>query len=122
VARKAPNLQVVTEPQRLVDPLAPPADLGPTGTALWSSIQQQYQIGDNGGRAILFAACQSADRAEVLRQQIDADGVVIRNKAGIRDHPLLKHETAARSLTIRSLLRLGLDVEPIGRPGRPAGS
>jgi hypothetical protein len=39
---------------------------------------------------------------------------------GIKDHPALKHELANRSLVIRTLARLGLDVEavkPLGRPG-----
>jgi hypothetical protein len=106
----------------LADVREPPSDLGPTGARLWSSIQRQYGISDSGGLAILQVACQSADRAEGLREQIDRDGVVVLCRTGIRDHPLLKHETAARSLTVRSLLRLGLDVEPVGRPGRPGGS
>jgi hypothetical protein len=37
----------------------------------------------------------------------------------LRDHPLLKHELAARGFITKSLHRLGLDVEPIGRIGRP---
>jgi hypothetical protein len=41
---------------------------------------------------------------------------------GVRDHPLLKHELAARSFVTRALHRLNLDVEPTrDGPGRPPG-
>jgi hypothetical protein len=43
---------------------------------------------------------------------------------GIRDHPALKHELANRSFVSKTLVRLGLDVEPvrgIGRPGHGLG-
>nr|WP_210328497.1 hypothetical protein [Mesorhizobium amorphae] len=55
--------------------------------------------------------------------QIDADGAVLRVKGGgLKDHPALKHEIAARSLCIRTLARLGLDLEPLrSGPGRPPG-
>jgi hypothetical protein len=37
-----------------------------------------------------------------------------------KEHPLVKHELAARSFVVRTLARLGLDVDhakPVGRPG-----
>ena len=43
---------------------------------------------------------------------------------GIKDHPALKHELANRSFVSKTLVRLGLDVEPvrgIGRPGDGLG-
>jgi hypothetical protein len=121
VVRKTPSAKLtVVEPS--TDPWAPPGDLGPTGVELWRSIQEQYQIGDSGGLAMLKLACASADRAERCRAQSDEEGEVVRGRTGIRDHPLLKHELAARSFTVRTLQRLGLDVEPVGPRGRPPGS
>ena len=64
-------------------------------------------------------ACQSADRAEDCRLRIAQDGQVVETRQGPKDHPLIKHETAARSLTIRTLQRLGLDLEPLKPMGRP---
>ncbi|RWF41845.1 MAG: hypothetical protein EOS65_10910 [Mesorhizobium sp.] len=102
---------------------APPRPLGQHGTALWQSVNGQYAIEDAAGIEFLTTACQALDRAEALKAQIDADGAVIRTKAGLKDHPGLKHETAARSLCIRTLARLGLDLEPLhGGPGRPPGA
>ena len=59
-------------------------------------------------------------RAEDCRVQIERDGLVVKTKSEPRDHPALKHELANRSFVIRALTRLGLDVEPLGRVGRPS--
>lgn len=98
----------------------PARKLGRYGAALWQSIMSEYQIADSGGVEMLCSACQQLDRAESLREQIDRDGEIIRTKAGPREHPGLKHELAARAFVVRTLARLGLDVEaikPVGRPG-----
>ncbi len=114
------NLKLVADNPPLT--CAPPRPLGQHGMALWRSVVAQYAIEDAAGIEFLVTACQALDRAEALKAQIDADGAVIRTKAGLKDHPGLKHETAARSLCIRTLARLGLDLEPLhGGPGRPAG-
>jgi len=97
----------------------PTRTLGKHGTTLWRAIMSEYQIEDSGGVEMLTAACQCLDRAESLREQIDSDGDIIRTKAGMREHPGLKHELAARAFVIRTLARLGLDseaIKPIGRP------
>lgn len=122
MVKKSANLTLIrTAPA--ADLLRPPADLGEHGAELWRTIQEQYRIDDAGGLAMLKLACESADRAQKCKQQIDKDGEVVRGRTGVRDHPLLRHELAARSFTVRTLLRLGLDVEPLhGRPGRPAGT
>ena len=41
---------------------------------------------------------------------------------GITDHPALKHELANRGFVSKTLVRLGLDVEPVRGIGRPAHS
>jgi hypothetical protein len=102
--------------------LPPPDGLGATGTALWRKITTLYAFDDPGSVETLFQACAAADRAEACREAIESDGVLIRTKAGVRDHPLIKHELAARAFTVRSLARLGLDLEPVrDRVGRPGG-
>jgi len=118
--KKPPSLAVVrSEP--LSDLMVPPPDLGDTGRHLWSSIQAQYRIHDSGGLAMLKLACESADRAQACRERIDHDGLMLRTKSGLKEHPLLKAELGARSFTVRTLQRLGLDVEAIGSPGRQSG-
>jgi hypothetical protein len=46
--------------------------------------------------------------------------MVIMTKLGRKDNPLIKHETTARAFVVRTLCRLGLNVEPIRGPGRPS--
>ena len=98
----------------------PPRKLGTYGLALWQSVTSEYRIEDAGGVEMLCQACQQLDQAEALHERVVADGVVIYTKTGPKDHPALKHELAARSFVVRTLARLGLDVEairPVGRPG-----
>jgi hypothetical protein len=100
--------------------LEPPRTLGKVGLNLWNRITSAYAIDDEGGREMLAQCCAAADRAESLRTQIDKDGEVILTKMGKKDNPLLKHEIAVRSFVVRTLSRLGLNVEPARGPGRPA--
>ena len=103
------------------NPDAPPATLGKAGAHLWRAIMSEYNIADSGGREILRQACVSADRAAECAAIIERDGYTVRTPQGIKDHPLLKHELAARAFVVRSLHKLGLDIEPVRVPGRPSG-
>lgn len=103
-------------------PGAPPRPLGKHGMALWRSVTAEYAIEDAGGVELLCMACSALDRAEACREQIDRDGETIRTKTtGLKDHPVLKHELANRAFVVRTLGRLGLDVEAIKPVGRPGG-
>jgi hypothetical protein len=102
--------------------IKPTRKLGSAGQNLWASVTAEYAIADSGGVEMLVQACQALDRAEKCRALIDRDGEVIANAKGLRDHPLLKSELANRSFVVRTLQRLGLDVEPVRPVGRPAGT
>ena|SRR5262245_33775028 len=120
---KNPSLALVSG--ALATIIEPPKTLGPAGSKLWRSILAQYDIHDAGGLAILEDACAARDSANGSAEIIAAEGRMIRTKSGRREHPLIKHEIAARALTAKLLQRLGLDVEPVrasvGRPGRGVG-
>jgi hypothetical protein len=120
MSQTARNLTVI--PTRSRSKLAqPPGKLDKTGMSLWQDITAAYEFGDRASYETLFQACAMADRAAQLRDQIDKDGVMVPSSQGIRDHPLLKHELAARSFVVRALQRLGCDLEPVLAMGRPAG-
>jgi hypothetical protein len=93
------------------------------GRKLWQAIHADYVIEDAGGHQMLLPICEAADSLTGYNEQIARDGPTIRTKSGIRGHPLLKHQLATRSFIVRSLHRLGLDIEParhvIGRPAEP---
>ena len=119
---KKPRLILVDPQQTAVVLLAPPANLNKTGRDLWQSVMSEYDIRDSGGQQMLQQICEAADRVHEFGAIISRDGSVVRTKAGPKDHPLIKHELAARSFIVRSLHRLGLDVEPIRAVGRPTQS
>jgi hypothetical protein len=102
----------------------PPRPLGEPGLNLWTRITGGYDISDAGGRELLLLACEATDRAVALRAIIDAEGMIVRTRTGLKDHPLLRHELANRALVSKLLVRLGLDMEasptpPHTTPGRP---
>jgi hypothetical protein len=118
--KNPPNLVALPSSTRA----RPPATLGEAGSSLWNRVQIEYDIRDCGGLEMLAQACHAADRAARLKAQIDKDGEVIRGRSGIRAHPALKEELACRGFIVRTLHRLGLDVEavrPLGRPGTAIG-
>jgi hypothetical protein len=112
-------------PPTAVDPSAnsypPPRKLGRHGMALWNGIMSEYHIEDRGGVELLAQACAAVDRIEALAARITADGEVIDTPNGPKPHPCLRDELAARSFVVRTLERLGLNVEAIKPIGRPPG-
>ena len=102
--------------------MKPSRKLGNHGLSLWTKVTTEYDMSDAAGAEMLTQACQALDRAELLRAQIDSDGEVIRSRAGLKAHPALRDELAARSFTCRILRQLGLSFEPLRMsPGRPPG-
>jgi len=114
---KNPTLTVVDPTSTIV---APPPNLGPAGQKLWQSVLSDYEISDAGGLALLEQICFSYERAERLRAEIDRDGEIVRGRNGMPQHPGLRGELANRSFVARSLQRLGVNPEAIGRIGRPS--
>jgi hypothetical protein len=108
-----PALSVVNLPPTGPEP---PSNLGPAGTDFWRSIMDEYDISDAGGLRLLEQAALAYDRAERLRVEIDATGEIIHGRNGMREHPGLRGELAARSFICRTLQRLGINLEALHRP------
>ena len=99
----------------------PPRPLGEAGRRFWDEIMSAYAVDDEGGREILAQACAALDRAEELAEAIARDGAIVQTRNGSREHPGLRAELANRAFVVRSIQRLGLDVEPVRPIGRPSG-
>jgi len=83
-------------------------------------VQAEYQVTDRGGIELLAQVCAAEDRVEALREQIDADGEVVRTRNGPRAHPALRDEIALRAFIVRTIEKLGLNVETLKPgPGHP---
>ena len=102
----------------------PPRPLGPDGQALWDRINADFLIDDAGGIELLALACAATDRASSCAATIEADGLTVPagKDGGIRQHPLLPAEAAARAQVASCLKLLGVNVEPIRDVGRPGGT
>src|SRR5262245_34743122 len=96
----------------------PPPSLGPAGRALWTSILADFSIEDSAGLAMLEQAAAAADRAAMLAEVIERDGAVVEGKS----NSAFKDELAARSFIVRTLQRLGCNLEAtrstLGRPAK----
>jgi hypothetical protein len=102
---------------------SPPRDLGQHGRNLWDEVQAAYGITDRGGVEILVQACTALDRAEALAAAIATDGAIVYSRTGVpRSHPAVKDELACRAFVVRTLERLGLNVESVKPVGRPPGT
>lgn len=100
----------------------PPRPLGKFGTALWAEVHNEYSIDDVGSIQLLTLACECLDRAEQCRVEIEKAGIMITTSNGSkRDNPVLRFELQNRQFCARLISQLGLDVEPIGKVGRPPG-
>jgi P27 family predicted phage terminase small subunit len=100
----------------------PPRHLRKPGKELWTAIQRDFRVEDAAGLALLLAACESRDRAEAAREEIARAGMTfVDSKGHPRPHPLLVVERDSRAACVSALRALGLDAEPVGEVGRPAG-
>lgn len=107
--KSAASLAVVPIPpaRRTVSDPRLPRPLGKHGAALWRDITAEYRIDSAAACQLLYEACAARDRAEACRERIETEGVV---GDGGREHPLVKHELAARAFTARVLQRLELEL------------
>lgn len=115
---KNPKLTVVGKAPSTAQ--QPPRKLGEHGLSLWNDVTGTYHIEDVGGIELLAQACAACDRAEALAAIIAEDGETIKGKNGLRAHPCLKDELAARSFVVRTLSRLGITTESVKPMGRPS--
>jgi hypothetical protein len=120
-AATPPKLALVPLPSGR-EPPAPPTDLGVEGRALWIALTTEFDITDSEGLFTLEQACRALDRAERCRARIEEDGELLDVRGQLKSHPLIREETAARALAIRTVQKLGLRLEPLKAVGRPPGS
>jgi hypothetical protein len=114
-ASEPPKLTLVTSNSTAASPGRKP------GADLWRAVNAEYDVSDAGGVELLMQACEASDRLAQIKTQVARDGLTIKTKSGLREHPLLKAELGLRSFITRTLVRLGINteaVQSVGRPGR----
>jgi hypothetical protein len=102
--------------------LQPPRPLGKHGLGLWRRVTAEYDVSDVAGIELLCQAAQALDLAETLADRIQEDGEIVRTPTGIKAHPAIREQLSARGFIVRTLMKLGLNFEPLrSGPGRPPG-
>jgi hypothetical protein len=120
--KNAPELTVIG-PASGRNPIPPPEGLGEAGSKLWTDLHHDYVIDEASGLEMLRQICCTADKVAEYSDTIDRDGAILRTKAGVKEHPLIRHVQTGRSFIVRSLHKLGLDiVTPRTEVGRPASA
>jgi phage terminase small subunit len=99
-----------------------PITLSPAARSLERKLAREYEIVDAAGKIILRTAAEAFDRMRSCRAAIDRDGETVLDRwQQTKAHPLLAAERDARSQFLLALKQLNLDLEPIGKIGRPGG-
>lgn len=84
----------------------PPSSLGQAGRKLWRTLTSEFVIDDAAGLEMLTQICAAIDRLVALQETIEADGLMVRTKAGPKEHPLLKIELQRRPSSCAALAGL----------------
>jgi hypothetical protein len=98
--------------------LAPPSGLSPKSKALWSAIQQGYQVRDPAGLAVLEQCLRSLDRAELARVEVNRRGCTSTDRYGVtRMNPAAAVERDSRAAFYAGLKLLHVDVPLVDDDG-----
>lgn len=100
----------------------PPAGLSRAASRWWRALIEEYDF-PLDGLLTLEAAMQSYDRWMQAREILDAEGLTYLDRFDKpKPHPATLIERDSRASMVRALKCLGLDIQPPGPIGRPAGS
>lgn len=101
----------------------PPKHLSTEARRWWRELQTAYGLVDEAGLLLLQTAMESFDLANRAAAQIEADGLIIRDRYTTKAHPAAAILRDARAQMLQALKALNFDLEPLrDSPGRPPGS
>jgi len=88
----------------------PPNYLSAQAKRIWTKIIETYEIEDIAALTILKTACDSFDRAEKARKQLDKEGITVTDRWGQqKSHPAASIERDARAQFLAALKALRID-------------
>lgn len=101
----------------------PPAALSAEARAWWRKLTEEYSIRDEGGLLLLGSALEAFDRMRAAQKLIKEQGATFLDRfQQPRLNPACTIERDSRAGMLAALKQLNLDLEPVGKPGRPSGS
>jgi phage terminase small subunit len=99
----------------------PPAHLSPSARYWWQTTVDRYVLEEHHVR-LLQLCCEAWDRSQKARAQIDAEGLTVAGREGVKPHPCIAIERDARLAVARLVRELDLDVgPPVSERAGPVG-
>jgi len=95
-----------------------PAHLSDEMRKFYKKLQSEFDF-ESHHLVILTKACESLDRAEQARKQVEIDGLTTKDRYGtVKIHPCVKAENDCKNSARLLLRELSLDLESISEAGR----
>jgi P27 family predicted phage terminase small subunit len=98
-----------------------PATLTGDSARLWTELQRNYAITDEAGILMLTLAAEAHERMRSAQAILAKEGLTVGAGNKLRAHPMVVVERDSRFAVAACLKQLGLDLEPVGKIGRPPG-
>ena len=103
-------------------PRPPRGRLSKDARQWWTRIVSQWEL-ETASLLILESALEAYDRMHQAADEVNREGVTIKDQNGIpRKHPAVSVEAEQRGLMLRFFKALGIDLEAVGEMGRPPGT
>lgn len=100
-----------------------PSGLSAAAAGWWARLCEEYGIEDQAGLLLLETAMRAFDRMTQASELIDTHGAVTADRFGqLRPNPATTIERDSRAAMMSALKNLNLDLEPVGKIGRPPGA
>lgn len=101
----------------------PPENLSKTAKEWWKKLVGEYAIDDQYGLMLLQTALEAHDRMNEAAAILNKEGLTVMDRYGQhKQHPAAAIERDQRAQMLAALKQLNLDIEPLGKAGRPAKS
>ena len=92
---------------------SPPEVLGAAGAEFWTRAMAENDLSAAHDEERLLMACKCLDECVAIEAQIETDGRFVRNRYNaLVEHPGLKGLRDFRTLFVRIIREMGLDLEP----------
>lgn len=103
--------------------LAPPARLSVEAQEQWTAFTLEFDF-DDQSLMILLTSLEAFDRMRQAQRELAEHGSLtfVTRYGEPKPHPASAVENRSRAAYVAGLKSLGLDLEPLKAPGRPAGS